>query len=512
MSPPSRRSFLQGMVRGAGAVALVGCGERPAPIPTTPDRPAEPPGPAALPDGLSREHFIVHGERPLALEVRRHLLGAGAITPVSRFFVRNNLPRPDDAILDARMDWEVEILGVERPGRATVRELMQLPWVSVAAVIQCSGNGRSFFEHGPSGSPWGIGAAGCALWTGVRVADVLARFGGPALEEGFLTATGGEPLPDGVERDEVLVERSIPLAKGLKDALLVWEMNGEPLPITHGGPVRLLVPGYFGVNQVKYVARLAVTAEQTKAKIQSKGYRFRPIGEQGGPDQPSLWRMPVKSWINGPGADGSSVLAGAITVYGVALSGERGITGVEVSTDGGATWTQAQLLGPDLGPDAWRPFQLTVELAVGRYTVVSRATDAEGEVQPRERVENERGYGHHGWLDHGIQLEVADTVRQAPKAVEPAVPVARPRAPLSEAAVRGKRVFTESASPSCGVCHTLADAGTQGAVGPNLDTLAPEAARVTAAVRDGVGAMPAFTKLTPSEIADVAAYVAESSR
>jgi DMSO/TMAO reductase YedYZ molybdopterin-dependent catalytic subunit/mono/diheme cytochrome c family protein len=441
------------------------------------------------------------------------MLGAGAITPLSRFFVRNNLPRPDASILANRSAWTVEVEGVNQPRRITLAELQTLPWKTYASVIQCSGNGRKFFAHGPSGSPWGTGAAGCALWTGVRVADVLAHLGGTTLGDGFLTATGGEPLPEGIERDAVVVERAVPLAKGLADAMLVWEMNGEPLPLTHGGPLRLLVPGYFGCNQIKYVARLAVTAQETSAKIQQKGYRYRPIGSKGAPDQPSLWRMPVKSWLNGPGGDGVPILPGAVTLYGVALSGERGIAAVEVSTDGGTTWQAAEFTGPDLGPNAWRTFQLRTTLALGAHMLVSRATDTLGEVQPEARQDNERGYRHNGWADHALRVEVVATLPAAgqQKAVE--VP-GSPRAPavLSESAERGKQVFTETASPSCGVCHTLGDANTHGAVGPNLDALGPDLARVEAAVREGVGAMPAFTELTDAQIADVASYVAESTR
>lgn len=526
MSDPSRRSFLRTLARSAGIVAVAACVPN-APVlepepevePTT--APPAPAGPAPLPDGLSRAPFHIHNEMPLALEVKRSAMGAGAITPLSRFFVRNNLPHPSESIIAAADAWSLAIEGVGSPGSITLADLKQLPQHTVAAVLQCSGNGRAFFAHGPSGSPWATGAAGCALWTGVRLADVLARFGGAAAGMNYLTATGGETLPEGVERDTVVVERSIPLDKALDDTLLVWEMNGEPLPITHGGPLRLLVPGYFGVNNIKYVARIAATAEQTTAKIQRKGYRFRPIGESGGPEQPSMWRMPVKSWVNGPGADGQAVLAGDITFYGVAFSGERGIARVEVSLDDGASWQPASFTGPDLGPNAWRTFQYTVRLDAGEHTIWSRATDAAGDTQPAEREENERGYRHSGWRDHGLTVGVlserpvptASTEQPAPTEVAAPAP-AEPAAPveLSEAGERGKVVFTESAAPTCGTCHHLADAGSVGGVGPDLNVLGPSAEQVTQAVNNGVGAMPAFAgRLTPEQVADVAAYVVEAT-
>ena len=207
----------------------------------------------------------------------------------------------------------------------------------------------------------------------------------------------------------------MPIEKALKDVLLAWEMNGAPLPLTHGGPVRLIVPGFFGVNHIKYVRRIAATVEQTPAKIQKKGYRFRPIGTAGSPTQPSMWRMPVKSWLNGPGTDGRTVAAGKVVFYGVALSGERGVRGVEVSLDGGETWRAATLEGPDLGPNAWRAFSFSTALSVGQHRIYTRATDTAGEVQPRDRVENERGYGHNGWRDHGLEVTVTAEVERLPR-------------------------------------------------------------------------------------------------
>jgi DMSO/TMAO reductase YedYZ molybdopterin-dependent catalytic subunit/mono/diheme cytochrome c family protein len=471
-----------------------------------------------LPDGLDAATFHVHNLSPLALEAKRSAMGAGVITPLSRFFVRNNLPRPSERILANRKAWSLELDGVATPGSITLAQLQQLGVETVAHVVQCSGNGRAFYAHGPSGSPWATGAAGCALWTGVRVSKVLERFGGATDGMAFLTATGGEPIPEGVDRDTVIVERSIPLEKAMKDAMLVWEMNGEPLPISHGGPLRLIVPGYFGCNQIKYVKRIAATSGETDAKIQKKGYRFRPIGESGSPAHPSMWRMPVKSWVNGPGADDEPVLAGPTTFYGVALSGERGIAKVEVSMDDGATWTPAELVGPDLGPNAWRTFQYTADLAPGTHTILSRATDTTGEFQPESRVPNERGYGHNGWRDHGLTVRVVAeldlSIPDAP-AEDEAVVAAAPAEPveLSEAGKRGKAVFTEQAQPACGACHTLADAGTNGAVGPNLNALAPDAARVQSAVTGGVGTMPSFeASLSEQQIQDVATYVFEATK
>jgi sulfite oxidase len=151
---------------------------------------------------------------------------------------------------------------------------------------------------------------------------------------------------------------------------------------------------------------LNFTDKETDANIQRSGYRLRDIGKKGAPDQPSMWEMNVKSWINGPLGD-APVSAGTVQITGVAFAGAHSVKRIEISTDGGQNWVEARFFGPDLGRFAWRQFVLPVELREGNYTLVSRATDTAGNTQPVDRVENERGYGHNGWRDHGVKLTVA---------------------------------------------------------------------------------------------------------
>ena len=287
----------------------------------------------SMPVSKAEGAFIIHKDLPWALETRRSQFGFGPITPASHLFVRNNLPTPPASLTDQGDHWSFDVSGCAREGSLTLADLKRMKNQTVATVLQCSGNGRDFFPHDPSGSQWAVGAAGCVLWTGVSVADIFERFGGVKSGLAYLTATGGEELPEGVNQDAVVVERSVPIEKGLRDCLLVWEMNGAPLPVIHGGPVRLIVPGYFGVNNVKWVRRLVATVGESSARIQQSGYRMRAEGLAGGPEHPSMWRMPVKSWLNGHGADGAPVLAGLNTLYGVAFSGERGVEAVEVSAE-----------------------------------------------------------------------------------------------------------------------------------------------------------------------------------
>jgi DMSO/TMAO reductase YedYZ molybdopterin-dependent catalytic subunit len=260
----------------------------------------------------------------------------------------------------------------ERCAQHAVGELKRLGIETVATVLQCSGNGRGFFDHEASGAPWRTGAAGCVMWSGVPVRAIAEELGGVADGANFMTSTGGEEIPEGLDRKEVVVERSVPL-DAMENAILAWEMNGEPIPRAHGGPLRMIVPGYYGVNNVKYVKRVAFTENETDANIQASGYRVRPVGESGAPDQPSMWEMKVKSWVTHPLMDTES---GRVQIHGVAFGGVNPVEKVEVSTDGGETWQDANLIGPDLGRFAWRVFVLPAELEPGTYTITSRATDS----------------------------------------------------------------------------------------------------------------------------------------
>jgi mono/diheme cytochrome c family protein len=336
-------------------------------------------------------------------------------------------------------------------------------------------------------------------------------------------------LPEGIDPQTVAVERSVPLDKGLKDCLLVWEMNGEPLPLVHGGPVRLLVPGYFGVNNVKWLRTLAATMKESSNKIQQSGYRLRPVGKSGNVSHPSMYRMPVKSWVNSPGADGKPIPPGRHRIFGVAFAGERGIESVEVSLDGGSNWRQAMLYGPDLGANAWRTFSLDAELDNGEYLLVSRATDKTGAQQPADFPANQRGYGHNGWRDHGLSVAVSDNTLAEARLHESNSGVARlsatetvatgagatysakeARPRHNEHASLGRQLFNHATQPSCATCHSLDAAGAKGVIGPNLDKLKPDAQRIRAALAQGVGAMPSYAEqLSDNEVSALVDFITQ---
>lgn len=399
-----RRQLLAG---GAGALAgtgLIGlAGEAaaqaaaPAPSAAAGSRPL--PAYAAWKDANA---VIVHSAT--TIETRRSAFGTSGITPADHLYIRNNLPTPDASIVANRDAWQVSIEGVRNPRVLTVADLKTIGVESVATVLQCSGNGRGYFPSKPSGTPWTVGAAGCVLWSGVPVRYVVEALGGVAPGMLYLTGTGGEKLPDNVDPLSVVVERSVAL-KAMNDAILAWEMNGAPLSLAHGGPLRLVVPGYQGVNSVKYVKRIAFTPTESQAKIQTHGYRITPLGEQSKPSEPSVQELVVKSFVTTPAGD-RSVRAGVVYVTGVAFSAGAPIRRVEVSSDGGRSWIDAPFMGPDLGRFAWRQFALPLRMAAGNYVVVSRATDSAGNVQPEQRLENAHGYGNNSWKDPAVMLSV----------------------------------------------------------------------------------------------------------
>ena len=346
---------------------------------------------------------IIHN--PNELETKRSAFGTSAITSSDRLYVRNNVTPPDPSILADRGAWQVAIDGVRNPRTLSVAELKTIGVETVATVLQCSGNGRAFFPHKPSGAKWNVGASGCVIWSGVPVRYVVEALGGAAPGVRYLTGTGGETFPAGIDPLTVMVERSLPI-EALNDALLAWEMNGEPISLAHGGPLRLIVPGYQGVNNVKYVKRVALTTAESPAAIQKTRYRLNAIGTQATPADPSVLGMTVKSFVTSP-SGGEAVRAGVVYVTGVAFSGGSAIKRVEVSSDAGKTWIDAPFIGPDLGRFAWRQFALPLRMAAGNYIVTSRATDSAGHVQPEQRSENAGGYGNTSWADHAVKVVVA---------------------------------------------------------------------------------------------------------
>jgi sulfite oxidase len=349
------------------------------------------------------EHFILH--TPRTIETKRSAIGTSVITPSNRLFIRNNLPAPTAEQIGNVDAWQLNVEGVAKPQTLTVSELKSMGLEVMAAVLQCSGNGRGFFASKLSGTQWETGAAGCVMWTGIPVRDLVKALGGVSKGMVYMTGTGGETLPAGIDPNTVIVERSLPL-ESMQDAILAWEMNGEPLSIAHGGPLRLVAPGYSGVNNIKYVKRLAFTTEQSPAKIQQTGYRITPLGEKGAPSFPAVWTMDAKSWVTSPVPDNGPVNAGMVQITGVAMGGVEDVARVDVSVDGGKNWQKARLTGPDLGKFAWRQFVFSTNLKPGTYDVACRVTTLEGKKQVAETTINNGGFLNSGWVGLKVQINV----------------------------------------------------------------------------------------------------------
>jgi sulfite oxidase len=354
--------------------------------------------PVAIP---GKRPLILHNDRPEDLETPVNLLES-YLTPVDSFFVRQHLPRPSAIEPEAH---RITIGGmVAKPGQLSLSDLRKLPQFTVPATLECTGNGRGFYSPKVPGIQWGRGAVGNAEWRGPRLSDVLKLVGADP-KAAFVEFDGADAgvlsTPDFV--------RSMPMKKAMHPAtLLALSMNGET-PQIHGFPVRLIVPGWDGTSWVKWVTRISTAPQEGKGFFMNPGYRYPKYAlTPGTPARPAelevIEGMPVKSTITSP-EDQSKSSAGTLAIRGFAWAGEEAIERVEVSTDGGSKWRDAELVSPKL-PFAWRQFRLDWKPpAPGFYTILSRATDTGGRVQPFVPAWNPSGYLWNGIDRVGVTVE-----------------------------------------------------------------------------------------------------------
>lgn len=307
------------------------------------------------------------------------------VTPNDLFYVRNHFAVPD---VDPAT-WRLDVGGaVAQDLSLSVDDLRDLPQRTVIVTLECAGNGRRSMEPAPPGTPWDDGAVSTAAWTGPPLSAVLDR-AGVADDAVEVLCTGMDRgKAGGAERP---FERSLPLERALDpDVVLAHAMNGEPLPPDHGAPLRVVVPGAYGMASVKWLDRLELLTEPFDGWFQTERYVYRDAdGRVEGP----VDRVLVKSLIARP-ADGAEVVAGTVEVAGRAWGGQgAGVERVEVRVDDGP-WTEADLADP-VGPHAWRRFLAEVDVPPGDRVLASRATDAEGNVQPLDAPWNAHGYGNN---------------------------------------------------------------------------------------------------------------------
>ena len=347
--------------------------------------------------------MILHNDRPEDLETPLRYYDSW-VTPNDAFFVRQHLPRP--AAIDPAA-YKLTVNGmVSKPSQLTLADLQRLPQHTVPATLECTGNGRGFYSPKVPGIQWGRGAVGNAEWSGPRLSDVL-KLAGVDTKAAFLEIDGADT---GVAATPDFV-RSMPMQKAMHPAtLLALKMNGAA-PDIHGFPARLIVPGWDGTSWVKWVIRLTPAAAENKGFFMNPGYRYPkyalPPGSAPKPAELEVIEgMPVKSSLTSP-EDQATLKLGPTVIRGFAWAGENAIERVDISTDGGSRWREAQLSSQKL-PFAWRLFTLNWTPAdPGYYTILSRATDTAGRVQPIVPAWNPSGYLWNGIDRVGVTVEKA---------------------------------------------------------------------------------------------------------
>jgi sulfite oxidase len=341
-----------------------------------------------------KDGLIVRSYRFLDLETPVALM-TDWITPVNHFYVRNHMFEPlkiDPAA------WKLTISGeVLKPITLALSDLANMPVHSVVNTLECAGNGRSLQNPKVPGVQWGKGAVGNARFSGPSLKSILERAGLKDTAK-HVQFTGLDQVPGKVPP----FVRSIPIEKALDpDTLIATQMNGAPLPAHHGFPARTITPGWVGAASCKWLSEIAVLDKPAEGNFMSPGYRFpNTPGKPGEPIKPEdthpLTALTVKSLITTP-ADTAKLKPGAQIIQGVAWAGEADVTKVEISTDGGSSWTLAQL-GKDQARYAWRLWSFPWKPAKsGDYVILSRATDSQGRTQPDAAVWNPSGYLYNAY-------------------------------------------------------------------------------------------------------------------
>jgi DMSO/TMAO reductase YedYZ molybdopterin-dependent catalytic subunit len=352
------------------------------------------------PEKKLRDGRIVRCESPLNLEMPFSSLDS-FLTPTKSFYVRSHFPIP---VID-RDAWWLHVEGeVEKPFAINYEQLIALESVTAPVTLECAGNNRTFLEPKVKGVQWHLGAVSTAEWTGVRLSILLDRANlkpnaCEVILEGADCGILEEPKsPTG----ELTFARSIPLEKARRDVLLVYKMNRDDLPPQHGFPVRAIVPGWYAMASVKWLQRIVVTDRPFTGYYQTLDYAYWERREQIAELKP-LTEMQVKAQIARPAADEIVPANSSVCVRGGAWACDSEITKVQLSIDGGATWSDATLVG-ESKQNAWRfwEFDWQTPSQPGKQTLIARATDSLGRTQPSHRDPDRCTY----MINHLLPIEV----------------------------------------------------------------------------------------------------------
>jgi DMSO/TMAO reductase YedYZ molybdopterin-dependent catalytic subunit len=346
-------------------------------------------------DGVTYEELqLATRNRGLPLEAMRH-----DVTPVGMHYLLVHFDIPH---LEAS-EWRLALGGnVDRPIELTLDEVRAHPAWTIPVTLECAGNGRARLEPRPMSQPWLVEAVGTSEWTGTPLVDVLAEAGvlPDTVEIVFTGADRG--VQGDVEQD---YQRSLPLAEAMRDeVMLAYEMNGRPLEPQHGFPLRLIVPGWYGMTSVKWLTRIDAVTEPFTGYQQADAYRYQQTEDDPGE---GVTRIRVRALMIPPGIPdfftrGRFVHAGSVSIFGRAWCGTAPVVRVEVGVDG--DWSDAKLDEP-VGAWAWRGWFFDWDATTGEHLLVCRATDAEGNTQPIEQPWNLQGLGNN------LVQEVHVTVR-----------------------------------------------------------------------------------------------------
>jgi DMSO/TMAO reductase YedYZ molybdopterin-dependent catalytic subunit len=336
------------------------------------------------------------GLEELQLAARNHGMPLEAlrydITPAGLHYLLIHYDIPS---VDAG-SWRLEVDGaVGRPSKWSLDELRAMPAVTLAVTLECAGNGRALLEPHVESQPWLVEAVGTAEWTGTPLRGVLERAG---LRDGVVEVVFSG-LDHGLDHDvEQDYQRSLGLGEAMReDVLLAYEMNGQPLPPQHGFPVRLIVPGWYGMTHVKWLRSITAVTEPFTGFQMTGSYRVWTDADlDDAPGEP-VERILPRSLMVPPGFPDfftrhRIVDRGIVELEGRAWSGFGAIERVEVSVDDGASWVDAALGPLPSSPYGWRGWRFSWQAEPGSYTLASRASDATGATQPDAPAWNRGGF------------------------------------------------------------------------------------------------------------------------
>ena len=382
----SRRAFIKKTGLGV-ALASAGCA-----APGAPE--VEPLPPAFFKE---TQYFIPHGTGNLETKIE-HL--GGYITPNHLFFVRNN---SNSIRVDAESyRLSVSGAGVEDALDLSLEAIKNLPQRSLHAYLECGGNQRSYFGQTmgrpAQGTQWGRGGVGMAIWTGVSLRDVLrlANLRDDAVD--IMLVGLDTDSPEGGFR------RALPIEKAIDpDTLLAYEMNGEPLPLDHGFPLRAVVPGWVGSSSIKWLGSIEVATRRMWSRNTTTSYvligdAYEAEGEAKGK---VATLQSIKSSLILPWP--ARLTAGTHRLRGYAYSPHGGIQNVEWRTKGNEQWQEARLIDPPK-KYAWSRFEITWDAQAGNHHLVTRARDTDGNMQPNAIPHNDKGYLYNVPLEHPVQV------------------------------------------------------------------------------------------------------------